>query len=195
MTEPLPEWISATLASDATEGRGVLANWIRALSPDRRVVGPACVVLASQDDNQAVVEAAAKPPPKGSVLVVAGMSTSRTATVGGIMALEIFSRGVIGLVTDGLVRDAAEIRGLGRGVWCRGTTPTASSKRGPGSVGGTVTIGGALVRDGDLIIADEDGVVVWPIEQVDGLLARAKAKLDSDNARLERLRQGSNHGG
>lgn len=195
MTETLPEWISATLASDATEGRGVLPIWIKALSSNQRVVGPASVVMASQDDNQAVVEASAKPPPKGSVLVVGGMSTSRTATVGGIMALEIFSRGVIGLVTDGLVRDAKEIRELGFGVWCRGTTPTASNKRGPGSVGGAVAIGGVFVRDGDLIIADDDGVVVWPIEQVDVLLTRAKAKLDSDNARLARLRQGSSHGG
>lgn len=184
-----PEWLSATLASDATEGRGVLPSWIRPLKVDWRVVGPAFVVLASEDDNQAVVQAVAAPPLAGSVLVVGGMSTSRTATIGGLMALEIQNLGVAGLVTDGLVRDAQEIRELGFPVWCRGTTPTASAKRGPGAIGGAVAIGGTRVRDGDLVIADDDGVVIWPRERIPELLARAQAKLDADNARLARLRQ------
>ncbi len=184
-----PEWLCATLGSDATEGRGVLPSAIKPLKPDWRVVCPAFVVLASQDDNQAVVQAVAVPPPAGSVIVVGGMSASRTATIGGLMALEIQNLGVAGLVTDGLVRDGQEIRELEFPVWCRGTTPTASAKRGPGSVGGAVAIGGLLVRDGDLVIADDDGVVIWPKEQIPELLARAQAKLDADNARLARLRQ------
>jgi 4-hydroxy-4-methyl-2-oxoglutarate aldolase len=185
----LPDWLCTTLASDATEGRGVLPFWIRALKSDSQVVGPAFVILASQDDNQAVVQAVATPPPPGCVLVVAGHGTSRTATIGGLMALEIQNLGVAGLITDGLVRDAREIRELDFPVWCRGTTPTASTKRGPGIVGGAVLVGGTLVRDGDVVIADDDGVVIWPKEQIAELLPRAQAKLDSDNARLARLRQ------
>ncbi len=184
-----PEWLCATLASDAAEGRGVLPSWIRPLKADWRVIGPAFVVLASQDDNQAVVQAVAVPPPAGSVLVVGGLSTSRTATIGGLMALEIQNLGIAGLVTDGLIRDAQEIRELEFPVWCRGTTPTASAKRGPGAVGGAVAIGGTLVRDGDLVIADDDGIVIWPREQIESLIPRARAKLDADTTRLARLRQ------
>ena len=186
--ELYPDWLSATLASDGSEGRGVLPPWIRVLWPDRRVVGPAFVVQASQDDNAAVVQAVATPPPPDSVLVVGGQSTSRTATIGGLMALEIRNLRVAGLVTDGLVRDAQEIRELGLPVWCRGVTPTASNKRGPGAVGGAVLIGGALVHDGDLVIADDDGVVIWPATDCQQLLVRAREKLDSDNIRLARLR-------
>lgn len=186
---PFPDWLSATLASDATDGRGVLPPSIRALWPDSRVVGPAFVVQASQDDNAAVVQAMAAAPPVGCVLVVGGQCTSRTATIGGLMALEMHNKGVAALITDGLVRDAQEIRQLGLAVWCRGVTPTASGKRGPGAVGGAALIGGALVHDGDLMIADDDGVVVWPAVDYQQLLARAQAKLDSDNDRLARLRQ------
>lgn len=130
--------------------------------------------------------------PAGCVLVVAGHSTSRTAVVGDLMAMELQQAGVAGLVTDGLVRDSREICGLDFPVWCRGTTPIASGKHNSGVVGGAVTIGGALVREGDLMVADDDGVVIWPQEQYDALLARAQARLESDNARLVRLQEAAN---
>jgi len=144
----------------------------------------------SQDDNLSVREAIKASPPRGSVLVVAGGSTSRTATIGGLMALEMQHAGFIALVTDGLVRDAKEIRQMGFGVWCRGVTPAASHKNGPAVVGGTVSLYGTIIRDGDLVIADEDGVVIWPKEHIDALLVKAEAKWQQDNARLGQLQEG-----
>jgi len=104
------------------------------------------------------------------------------------MVMELQQGGVAGLITDGLVRDSGEIRQLRFPVWCRGTTPAASNKHDPGVIGGAVTLGGAIVRDGDLVIADDDGVVIWPVDDYDALLAKAQARLDSDNARLARIR-------
>ena len=187
-----PDWLASTLASDATEGRGVLPPWIGSPKPGVRAAGPAFVALMSQDDNLSVREAIQTPHSPGSVLVVAGGSTSLTATIGGLMALEMQNAGIVALVTDGLVRDAREIRQMQQfSVWCRGVTPVASYKRGPVVVGGAISIGGILIRDGDLVIADEDGVVVWPKEQIDALLVKADAKRQQDNARLARLRQDS----
>jgi 4-hydroxy-4-methyl-2-oxoglutarate aldolase len=187
-----PDWLTSTLASDATEGRGVLPLWVGSLKPDVRAAGPAFVALMSQDDNLSVREAIQTPHSPGSVLVVAGGSTSRTATIGGLMALEMQNAGIVALVTDGLVRDAREIRQMQQfSVWCRGVTPAASYKRGPVVVGGAISIGGILIRDGDLVIADEDGVVVWPKEQIDALLVKADAKRQQDNARLAQLQQGT----
>ncbi len=185
-----PDWLASTLASDATEGRGVLPLWISSLKPDARAVSPAFVALMSQDDNLSVREAIQTPHMSGTVLVVAGGSTSRTATIGGLMALEMQNAGILALVTDGLVRDAREIRQMQQFiVWCRGVTPTASQKQGPVVVGGSVSIGGTLIRDGDLVIADDDGVVIWPKEQIDVLLGKAEAKWQQDNARLARLQK------
>ena len=185
-----PAWLASTLASDATEGRGVLPPWISSLKPDARAVGPAFVALMSQDDNLSVREAIKASPPPGSVLVVAGGSTSRTATIGGLMALEMQHAGIVALVTDGLVRDAREIRQLQQfSVWCRGVTPAASSKQGPVVFGGSISLGGVIVRDGDLVIADEDGVVIWPKELIDDLLTKAQAKLQQDNDRLVQLQR------
>ena len=187
--DEFPDWLASTLASDATEGRGVLPLWIGPLKPDAQVVGPALVALMSQDDNLSVREAMKAPQAPGSVLVVAGGSTSRTATIGGLMALEMQQVGILALVTDGLVRDARDIRQMQHfSVWCRGITPAASNKQGPVVVGGSVSIGGILIRDGDLIIADEDGVVIWPKELIDDLLGKADTKRQQDNARLARLK-------
>jgi 4-hydroxy-4-methyl-2-oxoglutarate aldolase len=185
-----PAWLASTLASDASAGRGVLPPWIGSLKPDARAVGPAFVALMSQDDNLSVREAIQASPAPGSVLVVAGGSTSRTATIGGLMALEMQHAGIIALVTDGLVRDAGEIRQLQQfNVWCRGYTPAASHKNGPAVVGGTVALDGTIIRDGDLVIADEDGVVIWPKELIDDLLTKAQAKLQHDNDRLVQLQE------
>src|SRR5437868_409952 len=148
MPEQYPDWLSSTLASDAAEGRNVLPDWISSLRPDSTLVGPAFLVLASQNDNQAVVRALTGSPPPGCILVVGGMSTSRTATIGGLMALEIQNAGIRGLVTDGFVRDVSEIRQLGFPVWCRGRTPIASAKQNPGVIGATINVEGILIEQG-----------------------------------------------
>lgn len=182
-----PDWLSSTLASDAHAGRGVLAPGLRALDPARTLIAPAHVVAAGHNDNLAVNEVVKSPPPPGRVLVVGGHATSVSSTIGDLMARELRQAGLVGLVTDGLVRDAREIRDLGFPVWCRGTTPMASEKREPGVRGGAVHLGGQVVREGDWIIADEDGVVCWPAAEVEELVSRAEAKKTQDEARLARL--------
>lgn len=187
--QEFPEWLAATLASDASEGQGVLPNFILPLQSASRVVGPARVALMSQDDNLAIRKFMAAPVTPDTVLVIAGGSTSRTATIGGLLALEMQNAGIAGLITDGLVRDSQEIRQLGFRVWCRGVTPIASQKNGPARVGGSVSIGGIVIRDNDLVIADDDGVVIWPQEHINELFIRAEAKFQLDNKRLAQLQE------
>src|SRR6266550_1485172 len=93
-----------------------------------------------------------------------------------------------GSVRSSQMRDAREVRQMQQfSVCCRGVTPAASHKNGPAVVGGTVSLGGTIIRDGDLVIADEDGVVIWPKEHIDALLVKAEAKWQQDNARLGQL--------
>jgi 4-hydroxy-4-methyl-2-oxoglutarate aldolase len=184
-----PLWLTAALASDASEGQGVLPNTILALQHSSLIIGPARVMLVSKDDNLAVHNVLKELPAPGTILIVAGGSASSTATMGGLMALEMQNAGIAGLVTDGLVRDSQEIRELGFAVWCRGITARASHRIGPANIGGSVAIGGIIIRDGDLVIADDDGVVIWPQEQVDALLIKAETRLQSDNQRLAQLQQ------
>jgi len=178
----IPDWLSSTLASDATTGSGAMPTWIRALSPDATAAGPALVVSLSRDDNKAMREIPTSSP--GTILVVGGGSESRTAILGDLIARELIAAGIVAVVTDGLIRDSLAVAALGLPIWARGVTPVASAKDGPGQVGGSVTLGGVIVRDGDLVVADADGVVVWPAAETASLIAAADAKRKADDERL-----------
>jgi 4-hydroxy-4-methyl-2-oxoglutarate aldolase len=183
----LPDWLSATLASDASAGAGVLPPWIHALSPDATLTGRALVAAVSRDDNAALKQVAASVTEPGTILVVAGASESRSAILGDLMAREFLAAGVTGVVTDGLIRDSREVADLGLAVWARGVTPVAPAKLGLGHVGGSISLGGVVAHDGDVVIADADGVVVWPAAAVEDLLSKADARRISDDERLARL--------
>jgi 4-hydroxy-4-methyl-2-oxoglutarate aldolase len=180
-------WLSSTLAADATEGAGALPLDIRPLERGWRVVGRASVVTIARDDNLDLREAMALGPRPGSILMVAGGAESTRACMGGLMAREMRLLGFAALITDAPVRDAAEIRASGLLVWSRGLSPVAPFKRGGGQIGGEARFGAVTVRAGDVVIADEDGLVVWPQERYDDLLARAHAKMESDDERARAL--------
>jgi 4-hydroxy-4-methyl-2-oxoglutarate aldolase len=179
----LPDWLSSTLAADGAGGVGALPPWIRALSPEAVVTGRALVVELGRDDNTPMREVPGRVSGEPTVLVVAGATESRTAVLGDLVAAELLRAGVVAVVTDGLIRDSRAIAALGLPVWARGTTPVASRKAGVGAVGGHVVIGDVPVRDGDVVVADADGVVVWPAEQMSTYVEAAEAKRRADAAR------------
>lgn len=113
----------------------------------------------------------------GTVLVIAGGSESRAACMGGNLARELKEAGVIAVVTDAPARDSAEIAKLGLPVWSRGVSPIKPTKVGGGEVAVEVELAGIGVRPGDWVIADDDGIVIWPRERLDELNAKA-AELD-----------------
>ena len=179
----IPDWISSTLAADGAAGQGALPDWIHALSPEATVAGPALVVTLGRGDNTPMRDVPAAVTTPGTILVVAGASESRTAVLGDLVAGALLAAGIAAVVTDGLIRDSRAVAQLGLPVWARGVTPVASRKDGVGSVGGQVTIGGAVVRDGDIVVADADGVVVWPAKRYDDFLAAAAEKRRQDESR------------
>jgi regulator of RNase E activity RraA len=181
------DWLATTLASDATDGEGVLPLWIRPLDPEMRVVGRASTATVARDDSLSFRQAAERGSEVGTVLVVGGAATSRRACMGDLVAKELVGNGFEAVVTDGLVRDSAGIRAAGMRVWSRGVCPIASKREGGGQVGGAVLMGDVLVREGDWVVADEDGVVIWPAAAYDELLAAARARLESDRERERAL--------
>ena len=185
----IPSWLNATLASDAAKGEGVMALAIRPLRLGQLVAARATTVQIAEGDNLGI-QAAIKEGPRGGPLLVAGGSPRGSrAVMGDIVATSLMRAGFTAFVSDGLVRDSREIVQLGLPVWCRGSCPVASTKDGPGGYVDEVECGGITVRSGDLVIADDDGVVVWPSERIEEYLAAAEARLRSDRDRLAALRQ------
>lgn len=146
---------------DAMEGRGALDHAIKPLDPDSRFVGTALTARAGARDNLAALAALDLVEP-GDVLVIATQSFTGTATLGDNMAKIAQMKGAVGIVTDGMARDAADIIGFGMPCFCRGVTPNSAFPSGPGEVGLPIAMGEVMVDAGDLVMGDRDGVVIVP---------------------------------
>lgn len=175
------------MASDASGGHGVLDSSVRPVRAGLSVAAPASTIRIAADDNLDLRQALKSAAVRGTILVVAGGATSRAACMGGNLARDINEAGVVAVVTDAPIRDSMEILEVGLPVWSRGLTPIAPGKRGGGQVGGTVELAGVEVEPGDWVIADDDGVVVWPREQVGALRERA-AELERAEQQMARRR-------
>lgn len=145
-----------------------------------RVAGPAYTVRCAAGDNLMLHAAIYRAPP-GSVVVVAAGDTD-FAVVGGNVCAVAQKRGIAAFVVDGVVRDLAEIRGLRFPVFSRGIVSIPGTKDVLGELGGVVRCGGAQVEAGDVVVADEEGVVVVPRAQADTVFEKARAKAAKDAA-------------
>jgi 4-hydroxy-4-methyl-2-oxoglutarate aldolase len=186
----LPDWLTSTLASDAMGGEGAMDGPLPIRS-GQLIAALATTVTVAAGDNLELQEVLRRGPDPGPVLVVASTGPSARATMGGLMALATVRSGFRAAIIDGRVRDLAEIRSLeSLQVWCRGVTPVASLKDGGGQVGGEVRCAGVSVSPGDVVVADDDGVVVWPAARVEELLTKARARLESDRRREAEISAG-----
>jgi 4-hydroxy-4-methyl-2-oxoglutarate aldolase len=109
------------------------------------------------------------------VLVIATQGFTGTATLGDNMAKIAQMKGAVGIVTDGMARDATEIIGFDMPCFCRGVTPNSAFPSGPGEVGLPIAMGEVMVDAGDLIMGDRDGVVIVPRTDIARIAKRLEA--------------------
>ncbi|MCS7094451.1 MAG: 4-carboxy-4-hydroxy-2-oxoadipate aldolase/oxaloacetate decarboxylase [Thaumarchaeota archaeon] len=165
---------STVYESISKEYRCVMDPEIKPIAQDVKLVGPALTVNSYPADNVTVHRAMALAKP-GDVIVIAA-SGLLGVMWGGLMSYQAKRQGIAGVVVDGSVRDVAEIRRMGFPVFARHVSPIGSSKMHPGSINVPVICGGVLVKPGDVIVGDDDGVVVVPREIAAEVLQRAKQR-------------------
>jgi RraA family protein len=139
----------------------------------RTFVGAAFTVKVRPGDNLFLHRAIDMAAP-GEVIVCDGGGDLNIAVSGDLMIGHAEARKVGALVIDGAVRDLDGIRKMDIGVWARGANPSGPYKDGPGEIGYPVACGGQVVMPGDLIAADEDGVVVIPRADAAQVIADAE---------------------
>ena len=183
------DWLTSTLASDASGGDGALDGPMP-IRPGQWAVGQASTLTVAEGDNLELREAVRRGPDPGPILVIGGSPHSRRAVLGDLFASWIKARGFRAVILDGRVRDVAGLRAMELQVWCRGVTPIASAKAGGGRVGGEIYCAGVRVAPGDLVVADDDGVVVWPAARVPELLKLAQERLQRDQERAAQVASG-----
>jgi 4-hydroxy-4-methyl-2-oxoglutarate aldolase len=177
---PQPELVAAFEGAftghvvDAQGRRGAIDHTIRPLVLPRPFVGTALTVLSAPRDNLAPYAALEVARP-GDVLVIATGDYLGAAVMGDLLVGMAKNGGVVAVVTDGVVRDIGGLEQVGLPVFARGLTPNSPQKHGPGAVGFEVSLGGEVIRSGDIVVGDRDGLVVVPRERIGATLAGLEA--------------------
>jgi regulator of RNase E activity RraA len=171
--------------ADAFSHGNAMWHRIKPLDPAWRICGPAVTVKTRVGDNLLVWKALDIVQP-GDVLVIAVEGDVQRAIWGDRTSAVAAARGVVGMVTDGVVRDVAGILDAGMPIFSQGSIPQACYMDGPGEINVPVSAGGVLVHPGDIVVGDRDGVVVVPaaraVEVADALDEVRKRESDAEAA-------------
>ena len=162
---------------------------VKNLANGMKAVGPALTVRVPPTDNLMIHKALTLIKP-GDVLVIDGGGNHSWALMGWLMVSTAIKLGVAGIITDGCVRDAQEIRTSGFPVFCAGLSPNGPFKEGPGEINFPISCGGQIVNPGDMIISDDDGVVVLPKEFAGSVIEKVYQVIEREENRLKDIANG-----
>jgi len=178
---------TATLYEAAGQ-QGAMVPEIRPLARGTRMAGPALTVACPPGDNLMLHAAVADAAP-GDILV-AQCHDFTFGVWGEVLMTAAQARGIAGLILDGAVRDVEALERAGFPVFCRAVSMRAATKARRGILRMPVTCGGQLVRPGDVVVADETGVVILPVAGLEDVMERARARQEREEKLLQELRGG-----
>lgn len=183
--EVVAAWKDLPVANigDARERLG-LTTGLHAPWAGASLVGRARTVQVAGGDNVGIQRIIADIRP-GDVVVVDGQGDVSRALIGELIAGRLIARGAVGMVMDGAVRDVEDLEELGFPVWSRGRSAAGPYKNGPFRHGAPVAVGGVVCQEGDLVVADGDGVTFVRPSEAPALLVAARA-VQEEEARRRR---------
>jgi 4-hydroxy-4-methyl-2-oxoglutarate aldolase len=179
---------SATVHEAAARAQVVDVDLVQVV-PGSRAAGPARTVRCGQRDNLMVHAAIAEAQP-GEVLVVTMPEPEPVALVGELLATQARQRQVAAILVDAAVRDLEDLTEIGLPIWARYVRVSGADKGVPGAIGEPVEVGGATIRQGDVVVLDADGAVVVEQERLDDVLSAARDRAEREREKRAKLEAG-----
>jgi 3-hexulose-6-phosphate synthase/6-phospho-3-hexuloisomerase len=182
------------VVADSQERAGVMRSYMRPITNETRFVGPALTVRL-EPGNQVDCLDALSVAQNGDVIVVDAAGETETSIWGGLMAGLCKMKGVVGAVVDGAIRDIDETRDLGFFIFSKAIVPRSthspySGRTDPIEINVPIQCAGVLVNPGDLVLGDEIGVVVVPLEKAKEILEKAQTQAINEEKTRARIREG-----